>query len=369
MNLSAPYVQTRSKRRYSDVAEAAAIDLACRAATFNDFVLPVCYAGRVVAWVFGERYPSPRVHCYRRRPGDPETMWAGFTSIDDLIDETTNNNKILRAQWSKRLNATSAATIWYHLAGSGGWPTYEAFAGTARTARQFDESSKPAIAHGGNVSPDTKHILSISGQAIGNSQVVFVLYDLVLSYDRCTMTNASQAMTNVLTAQRYAGAGQYGLRIMGLITTVMASSSLFTTLTYVTPGGASHTIPNPGSYGVVGGATINGDTIPNGAFWTDIGGTARSQLCLPLAAGDSGVASISDYQMSATPASGEISYLLGYPLTYFTLNSTDMMSIFDTVKQLPQLGRVYDGGCPTLAMFVNSNSQTIQFGDIVFGWG
>jgi hypothetical protein len=363
-----PAIHTRSKRRYSDGDEARAILAAMSAATYNDFVLPVYYAGRVVAWVFGERSPSPVVHCYVRRPGDPETMWTGFTGIDDIIDETTNNGKLLRNQWMKRFNAASPNQVWTHLAGSGGWPTYEAFAGTALTARQFDESSRPAIANGGNKTPDTKHILSITASStLGNP--VFLLYDLVLSYDRCTLTNGSQAMVNVLTAQRYATAGQFGLRIMGVITTVMASACTFTTLTYVTPGGATKTIPNPTAYGVAGGATITGDTIPNGAWWTTPTGTARSQLCLPLAVGDTGIASITDFQMSATPASGEISFLLGYPLAWIPIITADALVTIDTVKQLPQLGRLYDGACPTFALWSNSTGHTQFFGDVVFGWG
>lgn len=364
--LPAPTIIAPPKHLYTNSEEDAAIDLALAGAKYNDFVLPLYFRGKHLGWVMAEPAPSRVTYFCRRMPGDPETLWAGFQNVDDIIKETTQNGKLLRQFWCKRLSGSSN-NPWMHLAGMGGWPTYEAFAGAALTARQFDESSKPAIAHGGNVAPDTKHVISIAANSVANA-ALYVLYDLVLSYDRCTATNASQNFINGVAAQRYISAGQPGLRIMGLITTAMASGAGFSTLTYATVGGASHTIPNPGDYGIVTGTTITGDNTPYSAFFMDYAGTVDSMLCLPLATGDSGVASLTDQTMTATPASGEYAYLLGYPLAYFACPNTDMLTHIDTVKQMPSMARLYDGACPTIASW-SVSGLTFQYGELVYAWG
>jgi hypothetical protein len=90
-----------------------------------------------------------------------------FSSMDDLINEMTSG-KCSRADWNKLTGAAAyTAGRWYDFSGLAGTPVANAFAGTALAWRTCDELTGNGtqifgIPHGGNVSPDTKHILNVS---------------------------------------------------------------------------------------------------------------------------------------------------------------------------------------------------------------
>lgn len=133
----------------------------------------------------------------------------GFTSMDDFISEVTVNGQFLRVDWNKNFNPTTAAVAgeWHSLFRGGGNPAADAIlnTGTNLTFQQLKDTTTNAtgILHGGDVSPNYKHVISASAFSAAATTMpsVFMLVDL-LGFYRVTSvtTTTAQATTNTLSA-------------------------------------------------------------------------------------------------------------------------------------------------------------------------
>lgn len=131
---------------------------------------------------------------------------AGFTSLDDMINEMTVNGKFKRADWNKLTHATGAqaAGTWYalpHATGNPGAMTLGAV-GTNLAFHNAYNRSAGAIPHGGDVMPDFKHLLNASAfsAAATTMPAVFMLVDMIGWYPvTTTTTTGNQALINSKT--------------------------------------------------------------------------------------------------------------------------------------------------------------------------
>lgn len=142
---------------------------------------------------------------------------AGFSSIDDLINQVTVNSKFWRADWNKATFGTTAHTagLWYLLSGTGGNPAASTHLGTGTGATNlvyqpcydFDPTTS-GIQHGGPVAADYtgfKTILNASAFSASATTMpcVFMLADMVGYHPITTVTlNTLQTLitTNTFTA-------------------------------------------------------------------------------------------------------------------------------------------------------------------------
>ena len=133
----------------------------------------------------------------------------GFSSMDDLINETTTNGKSLRVDWNKNFLPTTAAVAgeWFHLARGNGNPPPDSLynTGTNLTFQPVSDTTtnSTGIRHGGNVSPDYKHLMAASAFSAAATTMpsVAMLIDLIGFYRVTTTTTiTSQALTNTLSA-------------------------------------------------------------------------------------------------------------------------------------------------------------------------
>lgn len=134
---------------------------------------------------------------------------AGFSSMDDFINKISVNSKSVRIDWNKNFNPTAAAVAgeWHSMFRGGGNPGADAIlnTGTNLTFRQLTDTTTNAtgIRHGGNVSPDYKHILNASAfsAAATTAPAILLLVDLLGFYRKTSVTTTSaQATTNTLVA-------------------------------------------------------------------------------------------------------------------------------------------------------------------------
>lgn len=134
---------------------------------------------------------------------------AGFSSMDDLVNEVTTNGKFWRQDWNKNMLPTTVAVAgeWSMLARGGGNPGADALfnTGSNLTFQSVTDAtaSAGALQHGGAVTPDYKRILNASAFTAAATTVpaVMMLVDLVGFYRvTSTTTITSQAMTNTLSA-------------------------------------------------------------------------------------------------------------------------------------------------------------------------
>jgi hypothetical protein len=134
---------------------------------------------------------------------------AGFGSMDDFINEVSTNGKFKRIDWNKNFLPTTPAVAgeWFCMARGAGNPAADALynTGTNLTFQQAIDTTTTTggILHGGNVSPDYKHIVNASSWSASSTTMpsILMLVDLIGFYRvTTTTTTTSQAMTNTLSA-------------------------------------------------------------------------------------------------------------------------------------------------------------------------
>jgi hypothetical protein len=292
----------------------------------------------------------------------------GFSSLDDLVNEVTNNGKFNRADWNK-ITGGSAFTAgrWYDFSGFGGTPVANGWSGTSLAWRTCDETTGNGsqifgIPHGGNVSADTKHLLNMSavtGVATGvPSQLMLV--DLQGYWPGISNnTTSPQTLTGTPTLRYTNGAG---CRLFWVQTSAAGATAQNISISY------SNTVPTSGRTLPVTVAM----TASAIAQHISHSGTASANFgpFLPLASGDTGVSTVATVTFSGANT-GTGALCLARPITSIPLATTSVSSERDLLNQLPSLPRIIDGACLVWLYFTgNATAASSNFyGSLEFGWG
>ena len=349
---------------------------ACARASFlNTRLLPIIWKHETVAWC-GWSMRDSCAHVFHHfawmdRYVDKDGLLFGYTNVDNLL-ANISAGQLRQIHWFKQNSgATKTSKNWSHMYGVGGWPNPGVWNGTAFTARQHTDQESGVMMHGGNVSPATKVLLSSHVRTMDISAAsefnVACLYDMVLTYDQCTLAITSTNFTNVLTAQRYIGGSDPGLSIMGCGNTTQTSNAVYDAFTYTSIGGVSQSIPSITSFGACADTATPGPTVPPSSCF-ESGSTGQGILSLPLVTGDSGAKQLNAVTMSAVGTPDQNNYILGFQLAWLPWQGTDNTHAYDYVKQAPSLPIIRDGAALTIAMlFVGATSIFWQAGFNV-GW-
>ena len=131
----------------------------------------------------------------------------GFSSIDALVNAITVSGKFNKTQWNKITGAAAyTAGRWYNTFTLNGTPIGGNYTGTALNAQQLNDASQGAMWHGGNVSPDTKHLLNVGAVTAVATGVpsTLMLVDLLMYYPGINLNiNTLQTLTNGVGLPRY----------------------------------------------------------------------------------------------------------------------------------------------------------------------
>lgn len=302
----------------------------------------------------------------------------GFSSMDDFVQETTVNSKFTRTDWNKLALPTTAqvAGMWYDLSTGPGNPGSDTAygSGTNLAFQALDDTSttSPGIPHGGNVSTDTKHIINASAFSAAATSVpcVLMLVDRLGYYPITTVTTTGdQALNNTTvfpTGRHTNGAGlrAYVVTSSGAATTAMGAGTPNIRITYTNQAGtAGKLTPNV----LPAGLTAN----PKGAIPYSGTGAGKYGPFLPMAAGDSGIQSVQQFNLSATYTSGVLNLVICRPILTLPLTTIGVASERDLLNQVPSLPRVYDGANLSWLMYAGANTpvNTAYFGHLDFAWG
>jgi hypothetical protein len=287
--------------------------------------------------------------------------------MDDLVNEITSG-KFNRADWNKITGGTTyTAGRWYDFSGLAGTPVANAFAGTALAWRTCDELTGNGtqifgLPHGGNVSPDTKHVLNVSAitSVATGVPAQLMLVDLQGYWPGITNNSATaQTLTGTPTLRYTNGAG---CRLFWVQTAAAGATAQNIALSY------SNTVPTSGrtlpvtvamtASGIVGHISHSGTAANNyGPF-------------LPLASGDTGVSTVATVTFSAANT-GTGALCLARPLLTLPLTTVGVAAERDLLNQLPSLPRVMDGACLTWLYFAGTATaaSTNFYGAVEVGWG
>jgi hypothetical protein len=293
----------------------------------------------------------------------------GFSSMDDLINEITTNGKFNRTDWNKITGAAAyAAGRWYDFSGLAGSPVANAFTGTALAWKSCDETTGNGtqifgIRHGGNVSPDTKHILNVSavtGVATG-VPAQLMLVDLQGYWPGIsTAVATAQTLTGTPTLRYTNGAG---CRLFFVQTVTSGATAHNISLSY------SNTTPTSGRNMPVTVSMI----VSAIAGHISHSGTSANNYgpFLPMASGDTGVSNVANVTFSAASGAGSGALCLARPLLTLPITTASVAAERDLLNQLPSLPRVMDGACLVWLYFAGAATAAASnfYGGIEVGWG
>lgn len=363
-------IRVRKKSRTNPTAEGRVINAALLAARGHPFPLPVVFEGTIIGYAQGRGYLSDEV-AYAPAPVGFLRYECAFSTYDALIAALTAGQK-RTMQWAKAATSAVVANNWYDLWPVGGNPTSGAYGGAAKTAVQKDDTTVGSIAHGGNVSPNTKHIITCCGYATGSGLQTLMLVDRVLTYEACPYAAAvNQTMTNGVAALRYVSSGQSGLQMAWTAQTVHnATAANITQLRYTNQAGATlQLMPTATNVAIIISAAA-----PTATLGARINSPATTAATLtwgafmPLAAGDTGVRLVNDYTPSAANT-GTVCLALVKPLFYVPLAAAGVVSQVDGVMQIPNLEQVFDGACLNWFSFHPATTAATIGGMTDVAWG
>lgn len=201
-------------------------------------------------------------------------------------------------------------------------------AGTGREA---------GIWHGGNVSPDTKHLINMGVWTTASTSAAAVIYlvDLLGCYPKIQTNSSSvQTLNNTATLPRYTDGK--GVRAFYALNTANGANAQNFAMTYTAPG--------PVSGRSLGAVVSNTASAVTGHMSHTGVAAGNFGPFLPLSGGDTGIVSVQSAQFSAASASaGFVDLVLCKPLAAIPVTTAFIAAERDLLTQLPSLPRIYDG--------------------------
>ena len=286
-----------------------------------------------------------------------------FASMDDYVSEVTSG-KSWRQPFNKLTGVVATAGRAYDLSLATGTPIQQLYAGTNLTFVPTSDTDGKGIWHGGNVSPDTKHLVNVGLMStVATAVPSFVEVVDVLGYYPLTTNTITTAQTlvNTLSIPRYTDGA--GVRAFIVAVGTMGAGTPNISMTYTNQAGvAGKTMP----------VTVSAVTTAVQSHIVHSDPSAGKYFpYLPLAADDTGIRSVQSIQLSATMTSGSMALVLCKPLATIPLTTAGVMAERNLMTQLPSLPRVYDGANLNLLFVTAAATATATpiLGYLETAWG
>ena len=294
---------------------------------------------------------------------------GGFSSQDDLINQVSTSGNFYRADWQKSSFATTAQTagLWYSLFRGGGNPSADTIMGTgtnlAFQALTDSTANATGIPHGGSTG-DFKVLLNAAAQtaAATTAPCVLMLVDLLGFYPITTVTTTGdQALNNTVTLPRYTDGA--GVQAVLTPSTVMGAGTPNIRLTY-TDSAANAGNLTPATLPIGNTAAAVTSIVYSGT------GAGKFGPFFPLAAGDAGIRSVQQFNLSSTYTSGVLNLVLCRPLMTLPITTLGVTAERDLVNQFSSMPKVYDGACLAWLMLAGAATPVGSplSGHLEFGW-
>lgn len=290
----------------------------------------------------------------------------GFTSQDDMTSEMTAGKRLI-IPFAKFPTTNPTAATWNFLWPAGGDHGQGAlFTGTALNFVRTGDLVNGALPHGGNVSPDTKHLIYVNAMAsAGATPPTLLLVDMV-GYYPLTQSASPQNFVNTLGPDRYNVSGTTGGLQVALVTGAGggATASNLTVLTYVNSNGVTGRVIQTTPTNVV----LVSSVLPTATLGARALVTTGAGPWLPLQAGDTGVSQLTNITFSAGNTGLE-ALVLCKPLATIPLPTALTYGERDLVNQIAGLERIYDGACLCWWAWFPVATGCNFTGEIQVAWG
>lgn len=289
-----------------------------------------------------------------------------LTGSDDLIS-SISDGRSFRWDWNKITGAAAyTAGRWYDFSSLNGSPVANAWAGTALNWRTCDETTGNGtqifgIPHGGNVTPDIKHLVYMSAMTAVATGVpgTLMLVDMQGYWPGISNnTTAAQTLVGTPTLRYTNGAG---CRLLWVQTAAAGATAQNISLSYTDQAGnTGNALPVTVS---MTASAIAGHISHSGTAANNYG------PFLPLANGDSGVQNVASVTFSAANT-GTGALCLVRPIFSMPITAASIMVERDLVNQLYSLPVIKDGACLTWLYFAGAatGANTNFYGALEGAW-
>lgn len=299
----------------------------------------------------------------------------GWTSVDDMLNQITNNGKADSWLYQKTTVAAGLAGHWQHLINSTGTPPAATFGGAELTYVATDHTwSEGAIQIPDQSSPATKHMLDAGAGLVAAAGAPWFAMPIdLVGYVKLTTTNVSTTGAKTVTMTPIgsgAGSGDRypegaGLRLAVASFATMGANAPTMQITYTNSAGGTGRVTTAGCVSTA--AATNGIILNSGNAANKYG------PFLPLQGNDTGVKDIESLTWGGTAhASGSVVILLCRQLsTPIPIPATGLYVPFGYGGTSPSFPRLRNG-C-NLQWLVFASGATTSGGTFYasgnYGWG
>lgn len=284
----------------------------------------------------------------------PIIRGGGFASLSDLINEVTVGGKGQHLPFVKAGTAGVVGrsnSLW----NVGSVPPAGGVGGTSGTGVAKTRASAGALVQADPSGGDTLHVVTATVQGSVGTQML-LLYDRLWDMTH-TMTVDPRSIDAVNQPTRYTGTDAKGNFLSGEVTTVLPASTPTVTFTYIDQDGNTAET-GPALSTIASAAAVN--TVPF---------TAPNWF-YPLNAGDTGLRSATDVDLSAAMASGVVTWFIGHVLALIPVPTANTPVILDGINSAFNLAEVKTGAClGLLEIAKGATTATNWWGDLLLASG
>ena len=229
-----------------------------------------------------------------------------------------------------------------------------------------DTTNATGIPHGGDVGGGTgfKVLLNAAAQtaAATTAPCVLMLVDLLGFYPITSVTTTGdQALNNTVALPRYTDGA--GVQAFLTPSTVMGAATPNIRLTYTDSAGNAGNL-TPATLPIGNTAAAVTSIVYSGT------GSGKFGPFIPLAAGDSGIRSVQQFNLSSSYVSGVLNLVLCKPLITLPITTLGVTAERDLVNQLTSMPKIYDEACLAWIMLAGAATPVASpiSGHLEFGW-
>ncbi|MFM7009122.1 MAG: hypothetical protein ACKO0Z_07270 [Betaproteobacteria bacterium] len=278
---------------------------------------------------------------------------AGFASLSDLIAEATGGKKQTISY--QKTGPTGVASVTSSLWRLGSAPAAGTTPSAAPGGNAPTSATTGSLVYSNAGSGDTLHLVSSTGVATV-AGMSLLLYDRIFHVAKTINSTATEAVTGAPTRYQSTTGGAADSAEGNFLfvevggTALAATAHNWTVCTYTDHAGNAATLP---SLTGNSGAIVDRLDHPAGQWFA------------PLAAGDSGIRTLTQMQCSAAVATGAVNFVIGHPIAWMVHPLANQVVVMDYVNTAFNLERIFDDACLAFLEPMKNATTATTFSGII----
>lgn len=290
-----------------------------------------------------------------RRASRSKQLNAGFSSLSDLIAESTSGKR--REFFFNKVGPTGVTAATSSLYRVGPQPVAGSAPGNAPGGTAFTDASTGFPPYTNPAGGDTLHFVRAEATATTGGNTL-LLYDLLFGVNKTMNSSTTEAVTGVPTRYQSSTGGAADssegnflfIQVGG--TALAATAHNWTVCQYTDQGGTT-------------GVSLPSLTGNSGAI-VDRLDHPTAQWFAPLADGDTGIKALTQMQCSAAVATGVVWFMIGHPIAFCPCPIANLVCVVDGINTAFNLTRIFDDAALNLLEVTKPSATATTYNLSVF---